>query len=164
MKKDSKIYVAGHQGMVGSSIYRLLQAKGFINILVRTSKELDLRNQASVLDFFAQEQPEYVFLAAAKVGGIHANSTFPAIFLYDNIMIEFNVIHSAYLYNVKKLLFLGSSAIYPQEAVKPVIEESLLSGYLTEENNDFINGENITIDGGMSKQMIYHNDHGWKKT
>jgi len=137
MKKDSKIYIAGHQGMVGSSIYRLLKAKGYSNIVVRTSKELDLRNQTKVQDFFAQEQPEYVFLAAAKVGGILANSSYPAEFLYDNVMIEFNVMHAAYLYKVKKLLFLGSSCIYPKFASQPMKESELLSGYLEETNQSY---------------------------
>ena len=108
MNKNSRIYVAGHNGLVGSAIVRLLEARGYNNIIKKSSKELDLRNQQAVNDFYQQEQPEYIFLAAAKVGGIHANDTYPAEFLYDNLMIESNLIHGAYQYKVKKLLFLGA--------------------------------------------------------
>lgn len=129
--------MAGHRGMVGSAIVRNLQAKGYENIIIRTSSELDLRNQAAVADFFAAEKPDYVFLAAAKVGGILANNTYRAEFLYDNLMIESNIIHSAYKNDVTKLLFLGSSCIYPKMAPQPLREESLLTGLLEETNEPY---------------------------
>ncbi len=137
MEKASKIYVAGHRGMVGSAIVRKLLAEGFSDLVLRSSSELDLRNQAAVEKFFAAEKPEYVFLAAAKVGGIMANNTYRADFLYENLMIETNVIHQSYVHNVKKLLFLGSSCIYPKMAPQPLKEESLLSGYLEETNEPY---------------------------
>lgn len=137
MDKSSKIFVAGHRGMVGSAIVRHLEADGFNNILVKTSKELDLRNQQAVEDFFQSEKPEYVFLAAAKVGGIHANNTYRADFLYDNLAMEANVIHSAHENKVKKLLFLGSSCIYPKMAEQPLKEESLLTGLLEPTNEPY---------------------------
>ncbi|MFD2938065.1 GDP-L-fucose synthase [Spirosoma flavum] len=137
MEKHARIYVAGHRGMVGSALVRKLQAEGFNNIITRTSSQLDLRNQAAVADFFQQEKPEYVFLAAAKVGGILANNTYRADFLYDNLMIESNIIHSAYKTAVEKLLFLGSSCIYPKLAPQPLKEEYLLSGYLEETNEPY---------------------------
>jgi GDP-L-fucose synthase len=137
MEKNSKIYVAGHRGMVGSAIVRKLQAEGYNNLVLRSSAELDLRNQAAVENFFATEKPEYVFLAAAKVGGIMANNTFRADFLYENLMIESNVIHQSYVHKVKKLLFLGSSCIYPKNAPQPLKEEYLLSGYLEETNEPY---------------------------
>ncbi|MGL5057112.1 MAG: GDP-L-fucose synthase family protein, partial [Fusobacteriaceae bacterium] len=137
MKKDSKIYIAGHRGMVGSAIIRRLEKEGYTNIIFRTSKELDLRNQAAVQEFFELQKPEYVFLAAAKVGGIYANNTYPAEFLYDNLMIETNIIHSSYKNNVKKLLFLGSSCIYPKFAEQPIREEYLLTGLLEETNEAY---------------------------
>jgi GDP-L-fucose synthase len=137
MNKDAKIYIAGHQGMVGSSIHRLLLSEGYNNIVIRSSKELDLRVQTDVSRFFEQEKPEYVFLAAAKVGGILANATYPATFLYDNVMIEFNVMQAAYENKVKKLLFLGSSCIYPKFATQPLKESELLSGYLEETNQSY---------------------------
>ncbi|MBD2754665.1 GDP-L-fucose synthase [Spirosoma validum] len=137
MEKESRIYVAGHRGMVGSALVRKLQAEGYSNIIIRTSSELDLRNQAAVADFFAQERPDYVFLAAAKVGGILANNTYRAEFLYDNLLIESNIIHSAYQTEVKKLLFLGSSCIYPKMAPQPLKEEYLLSGYLEPTNEPY---------------------------
>jgi len=137
MESNGKIYVAGHRGMVGSAIVRRLEKGGFKNIVVRTSSQLDLRNQQAVQDFFNEEKPEYVFLAAAKVGGILANNTYRAEFLYDNLMIEANVIHNSYLHKVKKLLFLGSSCIYPKQAPQPLTEESLLSGYLEETNEPY---------------------------
>jgi GDP-L-fucose synthase len=137
MEQQARIYVAGHRGMVGSAIVRNLQAKGFEQIITRTSSELDLRNQAAVADFFADEQPDYVFLAAAKVGGILANNTYRAEFLYDNLMIEANIIHSAYQNSVKKLLFLGSSCIYPKMAPQPLREESLLTGLLEQTNEPY---------------------------
>lgn len=129
--------MAGHRGMVGSAIVRKLQAEGFSNIIMRTSSELDLMNQAEVNAFFASEKPEYVFLAAAKVGGIHANNVYRAEFLYNNLMIESNIIHAAYVNNVKKLLFLGSSCIYPKLAEQPLREESLLTGELEPTNEPY---------------------------
>lgn len=137
MDKSSKIYVAGHRGMVGSAIVRKLEKEGFSNIVVRTSKELDLRNQKAVEDFFSIEKPDYVFLAAAKVGGIHANNTYRAEFLYDNLMIQNNIIHSSYKNEVKKLLFLGSSCIYPKMAPQPLKEEYLLTGLLEPTNEPY---------------------------
>ncbi|MBS1688152.1 MAG: GDP-L-fucose synthase [Bacteroidetes bacterium] len=137
MELDSKIFVAGHRGMVGSAIVRKLQEAGYNNIIVRTSKELDLRSQQAVNDFFSIEAPEYVFLAAAKVGGIMANNTYRADFLYDNLIIEANVIHASYVNNVKKLLFLGSSCIYPKMAAQPLKEEYLLTGLLEPTNEPY---------------------------
>lgn len=137
MQKASKIYVAGHRGLVGSAIVRALQANGFSNLVLKTSQELDLRRQTEVERFFADERPEYVFLAAAKVGGINANNTYRAEFLYENLMIESNLIHSAYLYDVKKLLFLGSSCIYPKFCPQPMKEEHLLTGYLEPTNEPY---------------------------
>ncbi len=137
MQKADKIYIAGHRGMVGSAILRLLQQEGYDNLLVRTSSELDLRNQASVHKFFDKERPKFVFLAAAKVGGIHANNTYRAEFLYDNLMIEANVIHAAYQSSVSKLLLLGSSCIYPKFAEQPIHEESLLTGKLEPTNEPY---------------------------
>jgi GDP-L-fucose synthase len=137
VKPNSKIYIAGHRGMVGSAIMRNLQKKGFSNFVLRTSEELDLRNQQQVADFFEAEKPEYVFMAAAKVGGIKANDTYRAEFLYDNLMIQNNVIHSAYVNKVTKLLFLGSSCIYPKLAPQPLKEEYLLSGYLEDTNEPY---------------------------
>ncbi|GEO09913.1 GDP-L-fucose synthase [Segetibacter aerophilus] len=137
MDKESKIYIAGHRGMVGSAIMRKLRSEGYNNIVTRISSELDLRNQAAVKEFFEQEQPEYIFLAAAKVGGIHANNIYRAEFLYDNLMIEANVIHAAYEHKIKKLMFLGSSCIYPKFAPQPLKEESLLTGLLEETNEPY---------------------------
>ena len=137
MEKNSKIYVAGHNGMVGSSIIRNLKEGGYTNIVYRSSKELDLRRQIEVEKFFEDEKPEYVYLAAAKVGGIYANNTYPAEFIYDNLMIETNIIHSAYKNAVKKLLFLGSSCIYPKFAQQPIKEEYLLEGKLEETNEAY---------------------------
>ncbi len=137
MSIDSRIYVAGHNGMVGSAVIRLLQKKGFVNLICRSSSELDLRNQAAVNTFFLKEQPEFVFLAAAKVGGISANDTYKAEFLYDNLMIEANVIHAAYQNKVEKLLFLGSSCIYPKFANQPISESSLLTGSLEPTNEPY---------------------------
>lgn len=137
MNKDSKIFIAGHRGMVGSAILRKLQSEGFNNIIVRTSSEVDLTSQIAVQDFFRTEKPEYVFLAAAKVGGIHANNVYRAEFLYQNLMIESNVIHAAYENKVKKLLFLGSSCIYPKLAPQPLKEESLLTGLLESTNEPY---------------------------
>ena len=137
MNKNSKIYIAGHRGMVGSAIHRLLESRGFENIITRTSKELDLRNQHAVHDFFGYEKPDYVFLAAAKVGGIHANNTFRAEFLYDNLMMETNIIHAARIHRVTKLMFLGSSCIYPKMAEQPLKEAYLLNGYLEATNEPY---------------------------
>lgn len=137
MELTSKIYIAGHRGMVGSAIHRNLQKKGFTNFIFKTSSELDLRNQQAVSEFFEKEKPEYVFLAAAKVGGIQANNTFRAEFLYDNLCIQNNVIHSSYLTKVKKLMFLGSSCIYPKLAPQPLKEEYLLSGLLEDTNEPY---------------------------
>ncbi|MEY4593947.1 MAG: hypothetical protein RIQ47_357, partial [Bacteroidota bacterium] len=137
MNKADKIFVAGHRGMVGSAIHRKLLADGFDNIITRTSGDLDLRNPAAVDSFFQNEKPDYVFLAAAKVGGIHANNIYRADFIYDNLAIELNVIHSAYKYKVKKLLFLGSSCIYPKNAPVPLKEEYLLTGLLESTNEPY---------------------------
>lgn len=137
MNKQDKIYIAGHRGMVGSAILRTLQAQGFSNFLLRTSAELDLRNQQAVTDFFAAEKPDYVFLAAAKVGGIIANNTYKADFIYENLMIQSNVIHQAYVNGVKKLMFLGSSCIYPKLAPQPLKEDYLLTGVLEPTNEPY---------------------------
>lgn len=136
-RKDASIYVAGHNGLVGSAIVRRLVKDGYTNIITRSSLELDLRNQAAVEDFFARVRPEYVFLAAAKVGGIFANSSYPAEFIYDNLAIETHVIHAAYKYGVKKLLFLGSSCIYPRNCPQPIKEEYLLTSELEPTNNAY---------------------------
>ena len=137
MEKSAKIYIAGHRGMVGSAIERKLRSQGYHNIMARTSSELDLRNQQAVNAFFDLEKPDYVILAAAKVGGIHANNIYRAEFIYDNLMIEANIIHAAYLNNVTKLLFLGSSCIYPKLATQPLKEDYLLSGYLEATNQPY---------------------------
>ncbi len=137
MEKNSKIFIAGHRGMVGAAVTKKLTGEGFTNLITRTSKELDLRNQQAVNDFFEKEKPEYVFLAAAKVGGIVANNTYRAEFLYDNLLIETNIIHAAYLNGVKKLLFLGSSCIYPKMAPQPLKEEYLLTGLLESTNEPY---------------------------
>ncbi|MFV0530352.1 MAG: GDP-L-fucose synthase family protein [Flavobacteriales bacterium] len=137
MKTNSKIYIAGHRGMVGSAILRNLENKGFENLILKTSSELDLRDAKKVAAFFETKKPDYIFLAAAKVGGIHANNTFRAEFLYDNLMIQNNVIHQSHLNNVKKLLFLGSSCIYPKMAPQPLKEEYLLTGTLEPTNEPY---------------------------
>ncbi len=137
MEKDAKIYVAGHRGLVGSAIVRNLMAKGYLNIIQKTHKELDLLNQVQVKNFFEKERPEYVILAAAKVGGIHANNTFPADFIYENLQIQCNVIKSAHDCRVKKLLFLGSTCIYPQLAPQPIPEDALLTGALEPTNEAY---------------------------
>lgn len=137
MNLDAKIYVAGHRGLVGSAIVRNLEDKGYKNIIYRTHKELDLTNQEAVRRFFEEEKPEYVFLAAAKVGGIHANNTYPADFIYENLMIQNNVIKAAHDFEVKKLLFLGSTCIYPKMAPQPIKEEYLLTGSLEETNEAY---------------------------
>lgn len=137
MDKSAKIYIAGHRGMVGSAIRRRLSDAGYGNFVLKTSSELDLRNQQAVADFFAKEKPEYVFLAAAKVGGIVANNTYRAEFLYDNLMIQNNVIHQSHVHGVKKLMFLGSSCIYPKLAPQPLKEDALLTGLLEPTNEPY---------------------------
>lgn len=156
MNKQDKIYIAGHRGMVGSAILRALQAQGYSNFLLRTSAELDLRNQQAVADFFAQEKPDYVFLAAAKVGGIVANNTFRADFIYENLMIQNNVIHQAYVNKVKKLMFLGSSCIYPKLAPQPLKEEYLLTGLLESTNEPYA----IAKIGGIKMCDGYRDQYG----
>lgn len=137
MDKNSKIYVAGHQGLVGSALVRCLQQQGYVNQILRTHSELDLTNQQAVTSFFKETQPEYVFLAAAKVGGIYANNTYRADFIYQNLQIQNNIIHNSYLNKVKKLLFLGSSCIYPKNATQPIAESSLLTGELEYTNEPY---------------------------
>jgi len=137
MKLEDKIYIAGHRGMVGSAILRQLKAEGYTNFVLKTSAELDLRNQQAVADFFESEKPDYVFLAAAKVGGIIANNTYRGAFIYENLMIQNNIIHQAYLNKVKKLMFLGSSCIYPKMAPQPLKEEYMLTGELEPTNEPY---------------------------
>jgi len=156
MKKNSRIYVAGHLGMVGSAIYRKLQEQGYDNICFATSAEVDLRDSVAVDNFFSENEPEFVFLAAAKVGGILANNNYPADFLYDNLMVQNNVIECAYRYNVDKLLFLGSSCIYPKLAPQPIAEESLLSGYLEPTNDAYA----IAKIAGIKLCQAYFKQHG----
>lgn len=156
MKKDSKIYIAGHRGMVGSAIHRNLLNLGYTNFIFRTSKELDLTNQASVDSFFEKERPNYVFNAAAKVGGIVANNTYRAQFIYENLMIQNNIIHSSYKYGVKKLLFLGSSCIYPKNAPQPLKEEYLLEGKLEETNEPYA----IAKIAGIKMCESYYRQYG----
>jgi GDP-L-fucose synthase len=156
MEKQSKIYVAGHSGMVGSAIVRKLHEEGFENLVLRTSSELDLRNQQEVEKFFKEQKPDYVFLAAAKVGGIVANNTYRAEFLYDNLMIEANIIHSAYLHSVTKLLFLGSSCIYPKFAQQPIKEEYLLTGILEPTNEPYA----IAKIAGLKMCDAYRSQYG----
>jgi len=156
MKKDSKIYVAGHKGLVGSALVRLLEKKGYNNLVLRTRKELDLLDQKAVAKFFEQEKPEYVFLAAAKVGGIIANQTYPADFAYSNLQIQNNIIHNAHLSKAKKLLFLGSSCIYPRECPQPIKEEYLLSGPLEPSNIAYA----ISKIAGIIECQSYNKQHG----
>ena len=156
MQKSSKIYVAGHRGLAGSAIVRLLEKEGYKNLLLRSSSQLDLRNQEAVQVFFENEKPEYVFLAAAKVGGIHANNTYPATFIYDNLCIQNNVIHQSYKNGVKKLLFLGSSCIYPKNSKQPIKEEYLLSGYLEPTNDAYA----IAKIAGIKMCQSYHQQYG----
>jgi GDP-L-fucose synthase len=156
MQTSSKIYVAGHRGMVGSAIVRCLERQGYNNIVTAPSGTLDLRVTTQVNDFFEREKPEYVFLAAAKVGGILANNTYPAEFLYDNLMIEANVIHAAHLNKVKKLLFLGSSCIYPKFAPQPIREDSLLTGLLEPTNEAYA----IAKIAGIKMCQAYHKQYG----
>ncbi len=157
---SQKIYVAGHRGMVGSAIVRNLKANGFTNIVTRTHAELDLTNQQAVQEFFAQEKPDQVYLAAAKVGGIHANNTFPAEFIYSNLMIQNNVIHQAFLSGVKKLLFLGSSCIYPKLAQQPMSEEALLTGKLELTNEPYAIAKIAGIKMCESYNRQYGQSHG----
>ncbi len=156
MKQDSRIFVAGHRGMVGSAIVRKLELDGFTNILTRSSAELDLRNQNEVEDFFLRQKPEFVFLAAAHVGGIMANKTFRAEFIYDNLMIEANVIHAAWKHGVSKLLFLGSSCIYPRLAPQPMREDCLLTGLLEDTNEPYA----IAKIAGIKLCEAYRDQHG----
>lgn len=156
MNKDNKIYIAGHRGMVGSALLRKLEKEGYTQLIYRTSQELDLRNQEAVKQFFEQEQPEYVLIAAAKVGGIVANNTYKADFIYDNLMIQNNLIHHAYLNNVKKLLFLGSSCLYPKLAAQPLKESYLLSGYLEPTNEPYA----IAKIAGIKMCEAYKSQHG----
>ncbi len=157
---NQKIYVAGHRGMVGSSIVRNLQAKGFSNIIARSHKELDLTNQAAVQAFFEAEKPDQVYLAAARVGGIYANNTFPAEFIYDNLMVQNNVIHQAFVSGVKKLLFLGSSCIYPKLAPQPMSEEALLTGKLEPTNEPYAIAKIAGIKMCESYNRQYGDRHG----
>jgi GDP-L-fucose synthase len=156
MEKHSKIYVAGHRGLAGSAVVRALQAAGYTNLLLRTSAELDLRNQTATADFFAAHKPEYVFLCAAKVGGIVANNTYRADFLYQNLAIQNNVIHNAYVHGVKKLLFLGSSCIYPKMAPQPLKEDYLLTGLLEPTNEPYA----IAKIAGLKMCEAYRDQYG----
>lgn len=156
MEKNSKIYIAGHTGMVGSAIVRNLESKGYTNIIGKRSSELDLKRQQDVEDFFEAEKPDYVILAAAKVGGIHANNTFPAEFIYENLMIEANIIHAAHKAKVKKLLFLGSSCIYPKMCPQPIKEEYLLTGPLEETNEAYA----IAKISGIELCKFYRRQYG----
>ncbi len=156
MNKNAKIYIAGHRGMVGSAIYRRLQSLGFENFILKTSTQLDLRNQAQVATFFEEEKPDYVFLAAAKVGGIVANNTYRGEFLYENLMIQNNVIHSAYLSGVTKLMFLGSSCIYPKLAPQPLHENALLTGTLEPTNEPYA----IAKIAGIKMCEAYRSQYG----
>ena len=157
MRYTSKIYVAGHRGLVGSALLRLLRARGYENLLLRTSAELDLRNQAAVQAFFATERPEFVFLAAARVGGIWANNSYPAQFIHDNLLIEANVIDAAYRSGTQKLLFLGSSCIYPQLAPQPLREEYLLTGSLEPTNEPYA----VAKIAGISLCQAYRREYGF---
>lgn len=158
MNKDSKIFVAGHRGLVGSSIVRVLNERGYSNILTRTRNELNLLNQKEVFDFFDSEKPEYVFDAAAKVGGIYANDTYSGDFIYENIQIQTNLIHSAWKFGVKKFLFLGSVCIYPKFAEVPVREDSLLTGHLEPTNDAYA----IAKISGIKMLQAYHKQYGMK--
>lgn len=160
MNSQSKIYIAGHRGMVGSAIMRNLQSQGYQNIITRTHAELDLTNQAAVADFFQKEKPDQVYLAAAKVGGIYANNTFPAEFIYENLMVEANVIHQAFVSGVKKLLFLGSSCIYPRLAEQPMKESALLTGKLEPTNEPYAIAKIAGIKLCESYNRQYGDSHG----
>jgi len=156
MNKTSKIYVAGHRGLVGSAIIRRLQSEGFNNLITRTRKDLDLQRQADVEAFIEENRPEYIFLAAAKVGGILANNTYPAEFIYSNLIIQTNIINSSYLFGVKKLLFLGSSCIYPKNCPQPMKEEYLLSGYLEPTNEPYA----VAKIAGIKTCQSYNRQYG----
>lgn len=156
MQQNSKIYVAGHRGLVGSAVMRQLNNQGYNNIVTRTHAELDLTNQQAVIDFFQSEKPEYVFLAAAKVGGIHANNTYPAEFIHENLSIQSNVIHQSYLAGVKRLLFLGSSCIYPRDCPQPIKEEYLLTGSLEPTNRPYA----IAKIAGIEMCWSYNRQYG----
>lgn len=156
MEKHGKIYIAGHRGMVGSAIRRRLEREGYTNFVLRTSQELDLRNQAAVKEFFESEKPDYVFLAAAKVGGIHANNTYKAEFIHDNLVIQSNIIHQSYLNGVKKLAFFGSSCIYPKFAPQPMKEDALLTGSLEPTNEPYA----IAKIAGIRMCQAYHDQYG----
>ncbi|MGP8049540.1 MAG: GDP-L-fucose synthase family protein [Desulfobaccales bacterium] len=156
MKADARIFVAGHRGLVGGAILRRLKQGGFTNLLCRSQRQLDLRRQGAVAGFFRREQPEYVFLAAARVGGIRANATFPAQFISDNLMIQVNVIHQAYLHGVKKLLFLGSSCIYPKFAPQPMQEDCLLAGKLEPTNEPYA----VAKIAGLKMCQAYNRQYG----
>ena len=158
MNKDAKIYVAGHRGLVGSALVRCLEKRGYRNLVLRTHAELELRDQAAVRAFFAEEKPEYVILAAAKVGGIHANNTYPAEFIHDNLVIQTNVIHSAWQHNVNRLLFLGSSCIYPKQAPQPMTEECLLTGPLEPTNRPYA----LAKIAGIEMCWSYNRQYGTK--
>jgi GDP-L-fucose synthase len=158
MNKDSKIYVAGHRGLVGSALIRQLKSRGYNNLLLRTHAELELRDQAAVQSFFADEKPEYVLLAAAKVGGIHANNTYPAEFIHDNLVIQTNIIHSAWQHNVTRLLFLGSSCIYPKSCPQPMKEEYLLTGPLEPTNRPYA----LAKIAGIEMCHAYNRQYGTK--
>lgn len=156
MQRDARVYVAGHRGLVGSALVRRLTAGGYTNLITRTHAELDLTNQAAVEEFFQAEKPEYMFVAAAKVGGIHANSTYPADFIYSNLSVETNLIHAAYRHGVRKLLFLGSSCIYPKHAPQPMREEHLLTGPLEPTNEWYA----IAKIAGIKLCTAYNRQHG----
>ena len=156
MNREDKIYLAGHQGLVGSAIFRILENQGFNNVIVRTHKELDLTSQADVDIFFQKERPTYVIIAAAKVGGIFANNNYPADFIYQNLMIQSNIIHSSFLSNVKRLLFLGSTCIYPKAVEQPMREEALLTGLLEPTNEPYA----IAKIAGIKLCESYNRQHG----
>jgi GDP-L-fucose synthase len=156
MNPSSKIYVAGHNGLVGSALVRTLRSEGFSNIVMRTHAELELEDQGAVRDFFAKEKPEYVFLAAARVGGIHANNTYPADFIFDNLQIQNNIIHSSYLHKVKKLCFLGSSCIYPKFAPQPIREDYFLDGKLEPTNDAYA----VAKIAGIKMCQAYNKQYG----
>ena len=156
MEKDSKIYIAGHRGLVGSAIMRRLKAEGYKNFITRTHAELDLTRQEKVEEFFREERPDYVFLAAARVGGIYANNTFPAEFIYSNLTIQTNIIHASYLFGVKKMLFLGSSCIYPKNCHQPMKEEYLLGGHLEPTNEPYA----VAKIAGIKMCQAYNRQYG----
>ena len=160
MTSNPKIYIAGHRGMVGSAIVRELERKGFTNLVCRTHQELDLTNQIAVQNFFHQEKPDQVYLAAARVGGIYANNTFPAEFIYNNVMVQSNVIHQAFMHGVKKLLFLGSSCIYPRMASQPMSEDALLTGKLEPTNEPYAIAKIAGIKMCESYNRQYGSTHG----